>query len=268
MHSLHGFKTAFDDGSQPLMIDPLAIPLAIVYEIDLSSNHMHARRSGRSDIELKEIYGKFANFLFQKKQDTGVPGWQTAMNYLSALSQVFKKELFNKQLGIFVDEEWYSGIRSTLSKKYVARSREIGEALVESPDLLTDELMSQLCSFFYNKNTSKSMKYRAFLLNQWHLLGRVSEVSLLWNHFLEFSPNAGALLLNMIRMKGTKIGKPTFYALFIHHNSWMKCVLHGTGSSFILNQETSEEDDFCYLDIPRGERVATYVNGVIREFVT
>ncbi|KAL3687748.1 hypothetical protein R1sor_014057 [Riccia sorocarpa] len=79
-------------------------------------------------------------------------------------------------------------------------------------------------------------------------------------------PGAGALLLDMIMMKGTKIGKPTRYSLFVHHDSWMKCVLHAMGSSFILNQETSKKDDYSYPDIPRGEKVSSYINGVLRDF--
>ncbi|KAL3677797.1 hypothetical protein R1sor_020753 [Riccia sorocarpa] len=220
----------------------------------------------KSSSELKEVFGRFANFLFMKKEQTGVPGWQTAMNYLSALSQVFKRVLFSKQQGIFADAEWYNGVRGTLAKKYVSFARASGEPLVESPDPLTDELLLEVCKFLYEKNTCKSMKDRGFLVNRWHLFGRVSEVSYLRNRFLDFSSSAGALLLDMIRMKGTKIGKPTRYSLFVHHDSWMKCVLHAMGSSFILNQETSKEDDYCYPDIPRGEKVSSYINGVLRDF--
>ncbi|KAL3681304.1 hypothetical protein R1sor_024260 [Riccia sorocarpa] len=168
---------------------------------------------GKPEPELREIYGRFANFLFTKKEDTGVPGWQTAMNYMSSLSQVFKQVLFEKRRGIFADEEWYNGVRSTLSKKYLSRSRERGEPLVDSPDPLTAELTAELCQYLYDKNTKKSMKDRAFILNQWHLLGRVSELT------------------------------------------------------YLRNREVSAEDDHCYPDIPRGEKIASYINGVLRDFV-
>ncbi|KAL3676916.1 hypothetical protein R1sor_026864 [Riccia sorocarpa] len=116
----------------------------------------------KSNSELKEIFGRFANFLFMKKEQTGVLGWQTAMNYLSALSQVFKRVLFSKQQGISADAEWYNSIRSTLAKKYVSLARASSEPLVESPDPLTDELLLEGLYWF--------MKGRANLTSHsgWH----------------------------------------------------------------------------------------------------
>ncbi|KAL2651514.1 hypothetical protein R1flu_019642 [Riccia fluitans] len=40
------------------------------------------------------------------------------------------------------------------------------------------------------------------------------------------------------------------------------------GSSFVLNQETFVDNDFCYPDISPGDKIASYINGILRDFVT
>jgi hypothetical protein len=73
---------------------------------------------GQSNSNMKDIYGRFASYLYHLKETHGSPGWQTAMNYLSSLASLFKEVLFANQEGIFADKSWYSSVRLTLSKKY------------------------------------------------------------------------------------------------------------------------------------------------------
>jgi integrase len=221
----------------------------------------------RPDSELRELFGKFANYLFGLKLSTGSPKWGPAMNYLSSLAQVFKKQLFNNELGIFSNQEWYKTVRQTLNKKYVKQAQEDGEALVESPDDLTADLLEAICEFLYAQNTPKAMNDRAYISIMWNLLGRVSEIGYLRDSDISVHGDIGAIMVELTRTKGGRCGKSSKLAIFVQRNGWKRCALHCLGAALMTSSASADPKEHLLENVPRGEGVATYINAIFKAFL-
>jgi integrase len=222
----------------------------------------------RSPLELKELFGKFANYLYKLKANTGKPSWQTAMNYLSSLSQVWKRSLFQKEDGIFQDTNWYHGVRTILSKKYTKLSQDTGVPLVESPDNLTTEYLGMFSDYLIGLNSYKSLQNRALVILMWHLLGRASEVTYIRFKDIAFDSENHCLNIYMQRTKGVHIGKRTPFAIFLHRDSWKSCPIHALSSQFLFMEDYINANDFIYDNIPRGDGVSKHINHTLKAFTT
>ena len=119
---------------------------------------------GKPHFQLREMYGKFAKHLLLQYVATGVPGVGTALNYLSSLSQIWKKELFDNSQGIFSDEPWYHTVRTTMQKQYAAQAQATGKRLVNSPDPLTEEVLASMCEHLLGRGGPRDAQNRAFVV--------------------------------------------------------------------------------------------------------
>ena len=231
---------------------------------DCHGYHVQAL-AGLDENRQKEDFGVFANELFTWFEKDGVPAYQTSMNYLSSLAQVFKKELHGKKEGIFADKNWYSLIRGKLFKKYLEWSQRTGRPLIESPDPLTEEALRLLCEYEFKLNTKKGLAVRCVMTVMWTVLGRAAEVGMLTIPNLRMDSANQCLVVNLIRTKGVKIGRPTGLGLFIRRNSWMHCPMHTIGSYFMLHPMLQSENKYWFPDLA-DKSVSSYVNAELKAF--
>jgi hypothetical protein len=232
-------------------------------------NGFHVRDlKGKTLAEQRQIFGCFPNQLFDSFTKEGVPAYQTSMNYMSALAQVFKKELYeNGDKGIFQDTNWYSQIRNKVFKKYMGWSQETGKPLIESPDPLTEESLRLLCEYEFKLGTRKGLWVRCYMTVMWTTLGRAAEVSKLTLSNLDYDWANHCLVANLIRTKGAKVSRISGLGLFIRRDTWMHCPVHTIGSHLMQHPmlESESQHGYWFPDLAN-KNVSTLINNELKAF--
>lgn len=186
-----------------------------------------------------ELFGLFASFLIVTQKYK----LKTCKNYLSQLKNAILGKF--KNTNIFDNEHiWYSKVRMNVQKAILQRCHEDGTSLVQSAAEMREEDLHIFAFNFIVKNTEESIFERCLLVLQWHLLGRIHELTNVHSHQLGMVCEVTTIeRIGCLRIRDfcrTKGGKMQHIHIFVHHNNWEKCPIHALASMLIVNRPSEK----------------------------
>ena len=163
--------------------------------------------------------GMFADFNFM----AGGTSWSTCLGYLSGVKSDLLNRFATLAQNLFAGQvEWYTKVRQEIGKKYVKDCNKKGIRASTHSARMTAEDLESICFILLERNDLQNIIDRTVLLLQWHVMGRIAEMSHLSLKQISFNPKLGCLVLEGFTRVKTTLTQSDLH-VFIHKDNWRTC---------------------------------------------